>query len=119
MSGVGARSIWTSRWMIIGGYVLATFVFSAAMLALQPVSGIDAAALSIVQFAPALGALVAWALWRRAAADRRPGAVPRRQVVAHTGLMVAACVLFALVAAGGALFAGRQLVGAAPAAGVP
>ncbi|WP_433659260.1 CPBP family intramembrane glutamic endopeptidase [Nocardia sp. CA-128927] len=110
-----ARTFWT----FIGIYVLATLLGSAAMLALQPVSGIDPAALSLVQFAPALGALVTWLIGRKVLGPLLPAPVSARQVRENLGYIVAACVLLSLLIAGATALAGRDLVGPVAVGGAP
>ncbi|WP_405160702.1 CPBP family intramembrane metalloprotease [Nocardia sp. NBC_01499] len=106
-------------WTLIGIYVLATLVASVAMLALQPVSGIDAAALSLVQFAPALGALVTWLIGRKVIGPLLPAAVSARRVRENLGYILAACLLFGLLIAGATALTGHDLVGPVAVGGVP
>ncbi|WP_191093939.1 CPBP family intramembrane glutamic endopeptidase [Nocardia colli] len=106
-------------WAFIGIYIFATLLASAAMLALQPVSGIDPAALSVVQFAPALGALVTWLVGRKFLGPLFPASVPARQVRENLGYIVAACIFLALLIAGATALAGHDLVGPAAVGGVP
>ncbi|PXX68571.1 CAAX prenyl protease-like protein [Nocardia tenerifensis] len=104
-------------WALIGVYVLSTLLGSAAMLALQPVSGIDPAALSLVQFAPTIGALATWPIGRRVLAPL--SSAPSRTVRRNLGYLVAACLLFGLLIAVATVSTGRDLVGPAPVGGVP
>ncbi|MFC9432546.1 CPBP family intramembrane glutamic endopeptidase [Nocardia sp. NPDC057030] len=106
-------------WAFIGIYVVATLSASAATLALQPVSGIDPAALSLVQFAPAFGALVTWLAGRKLVGPLFPAPVSGREVRENLGYIVAACLFLALLIAGATALAGHDLVGAATVGGVP
>lgn len=106
-------------WTFIGIYVLTTLLGSAAMLALQPVSGIDRAALSLVQFAPALGALATWLIGRKVLGPLFPAQVPVRQVRENLGHLLAACLLLGLLIAGATALAGHDLVGPVSVGGVP
>ncbi|WP_336085428.1 CPBP family intramembrane glutamic endopeptidase [Nocardia sp. SSK8] len=103
----------------VGGYLLATLAASAFFLAVQPHSGIDPAALSLVQFAPAVGALVTWLLCRRTVTASLPTAVPSRQVRLRVAAMIATCVAFWLLITAAALLAGITPVGPAAVGGVP
>lgn len=104
-------------WFVLATYVVLTLAASVAMLALQPVTGIDPAALSLVQFGPALAALLTWLGWRRQVVRPRPA--PWRQVRADAGAMVAACVLFAVIVVALTLAAADDLMGPQAVAGVP
>ncbi|MEV6555778.1 type II CAAX endopeptidase family protein [Nocardia sp. NPDC051756] len=106
-------------WALIGIYVFATLLASTAMLALQPVSGIDPAALSLVQFAPALGTLVTWLVGYKIVGPLFPVPVSARQVRENLGYILAACLFLALSIAGATALAGRDLVGPAAVGGVP
>lgn len=106
-------------WTIIGIYVFTTLPASAAMLALQPVSGIDPAALSLVQFAPTCGALVAWLAGRKIIGPLFPAPVSVRQVRENIGYILAACLILALLIAGATALAGHDLVGPAAVGGAP
>ncbi|WP_194838665.1 CPBP family intramembrane glutamic endopeptidase [Nocardia sp. XZ_19_369] len=106
-------------WAFVGLYILATLLGSAAMLALQPVSSIDPAALALVQFGPALGALVTWFVGRRIVGPLLPAPVPARQVRTNLGYVLVACLLCGLLIAGATAFAGHDLVGPAAVGGVP
>ncbi|WP_167768856.1 hypothetical protein [Nocardia sp. CS682] len=106
-------------WALVGLYVLATLVGSAAMLALQPVSGVDPAVLALVQFGPALGALVTWFVGRRIVEPLLPAPVPARQVRANLGYVLMACLLCGLLVAGATAFTGHDLVGPAAVGGCP
>ncbi|MEU7140514.1 type II CAAX endopeptidase family protein [Nocardia sp. NPDC046473] len=106
-------------WTFIGTFVLTTLLGSVAMLALQPVSGIDPAALSLVQFAPALGALTTWLVGRTVLGPLFPAPVSTRQVRDNLGYIVAACLLLGLLIAGATALAGPDLVGPVAVGGVP
>lgn len=106
-------------WTIIGIYVLTTLLGSAAMLAVQPVSGIDPAALSLVQFGPALGALATWLVGRKIVGPLFPPPVPARRVRENLGYVVAACLLLGSLIAGATALTGHDLVGPAAVGGVP
>ncbi|WP_159080711.1 CPBP family intramembrane glutamic endopeptidase [Nocardia suismassiliense] len=106
-------------WTLVGLYVLATLLGSAAMLALQPVSGIDPPALALVQFGPALGAVVTWFSGRRIIKPLLPAPVPAKQVRANLTYVLVACLLCGLLIAGATAFAGHDLVGPAAVGGVP
>ncbi len=100
-------------------FVLATFAASGAMLLLQPVSGIDPGVLPLVQLGPAVGAATTFAIFRGRLAPLLPAAVPRRQVVAHLILALAACLLYAGVLVAVLLVQGEPLDGADAAGSVP
>ncbi|MFI6170291.1 CPBP family intramembrane glutamic endopeptidase [Nocardia sp. NPDC051052] len=106
-------------WTFIGIYVLTTLLGSAAMLALQPVSGIDRAALSLVQFAPALGALATWLIGRKVLGPLFPAPVSNRQVRDNLGYLLAACLLLSALIACATAVAGHDLVGPVAVGGVP
>ncbi|MFI7003526.1 CPBP family intramembrane glutamic endopeptidase [Nocardia sp. NPDC050175] len=106
-------------WTLIGIYVLTTLLGSVAMLALQPVSGIDRAALSLVQFAPALGALATWLIGRTVLGPLFPTPETTRQVRENLGYILAACLLLGLLVAGATALAGHDLVGPVAVGGVP
>ncbi|MFE9578528.1 hypothetical protein ACFYO1_19220 [Nocardia sp. NPDC006044] len=89
------------------------------MLALQPVSGIDPAALSLVQFAPAGGALITWLVGRKIVGPLFPASVSGREVRENLGYIMAACLILALLIAGATVLAGHDLVGPATVGGVP
>lgn len=114
-----AQSPTTIRvWAALGVYVLSTLAASAVLLAVQPHSGIDRAALSLVQFGPALGALATWLLFRKTVAGLLPSAVSARRVGASVLAMVTACVLFWLLITMAAVIWGTALVGPAGVGGV-
>ncbi|WP_158299704.1 CPBP family intramembrane glutamic endopeptidase [Glycomyces paridis] len=106
-----------SPWPVLGVFVLLAFAFSGLLGLFQSV--IDAEALTLAQFGPALGALATWLVYRRRLASLLPEAVSRRQVVAHTVLMVAAVAVFALIAGALALATGQDLAGVAAVGGTP
>ncbi|MFB7877941.1 CPBP family intramembrane glutamic endopeptidase [Nocardia sp. NPDC056064] len=103
----------------VGVYLLATLVASMFFLAVQPHSGIHPAALSLVQFAPAVGALVTWLLFRRTVSGSRPTAVPSRRVGLRVVAMVVVCVGFGLLITVAAAVSGIAPVGTAAVGGVP
>ncbi|WP_433207464.1 lysostaphin resistance A-like protein [Nocardia sp. CA-107356] len=106
-------------WAALGVYVLSTLAASAVLLAVQPHSGIDPAALSLVQFGPALGALATWLTFRKTIARLLPAAVSSRRVGANALAMVTACVLFWLLITMAAVISGTALVGPSAVGGLP
>lgn len=104
---------------MLGVFTLLAFLCSGALGALQSASGIDTELLTLAQFGPALGALAAWLIYRRGLKALLPRAVPRNQVIAHTGLMIAAVVLFAFIVVVCSLAMGEDLVGVSAVAGAP
>ena len=109
----------TRVWSVLGVYVVSTSVASMVLLAVQPRSGIDPAALSLVQFGPALGALATWPIFRRTIAGPLPAAIPYRRVGVNIAAVVGLCMVFWLlvtmaVAASGAALVGPAAVGAVP-----
>ncbi|KZM73452.1 CPBP family intramembrane glutamic endopeptidase [Nocardia terpenica] len=106
-------------WAALGVYVLSTLIASAVLLAVQPHSGIDPAALSLVQFGPALGALATWLTFRNTVNRLRPEPVSARRVGLDVLTVVAACVLFWLLITMAAVVAGIATVGPAAVGGVP
>ncbi|MFI9401375.1 CPBP family intramembrane glutamic endopeptidase [Nocardia sp. NPDC052316] len=104
---------------LIGLYVLATLLGSAAMLALQPISGIDPAALALVQFGPVLGALATWLAGGKVVGPLLPAPVPAGQVRVNLGYVLAACLLCGLLIAGAMTFAGHDPIGPVGVGGVP
>ncbi|WP_280298607.1 CPBP family intramembrane glutamic endopeptidase [Nocardia neocaledoniensis] len=106
-------------WLALGVYVLATLTASGALLAVQQPSGIDPAALSLVQFGPAVGALVTWLMFRRTVVEVLPRAVSRRLVGVHLAGIVAVCVAYWLLITGAAVVSGTATVGPAAVGGVP
>ncbi|MEU8901407.1 type II CAAX endopeptidase family protein [Nocardia sp. NPDC048505] len=114
------RAPTTARfWTILGVYALSTLTASAALIAAQPHSGIDPAALSLVQFGPALGALITWLIFRKTVSELLPAPVSWRRVGANAGAMVAVCVLFWLAITAGALLSDIDMVGPAAVGAVP
>ncbi|MFC4334481.1 CPBP family intramembrane glutamic endopeptidase [Salininema proteolyticum] len=106
-------------WLLLGSFALLAFLFSGALAAVQPATGIDSEALTLPQFGPALAALTTWLIWRGRVAALLPAAVSRKQVIAHTVLMVAAVALFAAIATAFALATGQGMEGVAAVAGTP
>ncbi|QIS19421.1 CPBP family intramembrane glutamic endopeptidase [Nocardia terpenica] len=108
-----------NAWSALGVYVLSTLIASAVLLAVQPHSGIDPAALSLVQFGPALGALATWLTFRTSVTRLRPEAVSARRVGTDVLTVVAVCVLFWLLITMAAVVSGIAAVGPAAVGGVP
>ncbi|MFX0578431.1 CPBP family intramembrane glutamic endopeptidase [Nocardia nepalensis] len=106
-------------WAALGVYVLSTLAASVALLVVQPLSGIDPSALSLVQFGPALGALATWLTFRKTVAGVLPAAVSFRRVGASVVAVVTACVLFCLLITMAAVVSGTALVGPAAVGGLP
>ncbi|WP_067838547.1 CPBP family intramembrane glutamic endopeptidase [Nocardia lijiangensis] len=106
-------------WGALGVYVLSTLAASVVLLAVQPHSGIDPAALSLVQFAPTLGVLATWLTFRKTVTGLLPAAVPSRRVGASVVAVVTACVLFWLLITMAAVVSGTALVGPAAVGGLP
>ncbi|WP_269820755.1 CPBP family intramembrane glutamic endopeptidase [Nocardia asteroides] len=106
-------------WLALGVYVLATLTASGILLAVQQPSGIDPAALSLVQFGPAVGALVTWLMFRRTVVGVLPRAVSRRLVGVHLAGIVAVCVAYWLLITGAAVVSVTATVGPAAVGGVP
>ncbi|MFB8002490.1 CPBP family intramembrane glutamic endopeptidase [Nocardia sp. NPDC056000] len=106
-------------WSALGIYILATLTASVALLAAQPHSRIDPAALSLVQFAPALGALTTWLLFRKTITAALPPATSSRQLTKNLLAAVTACTLFYLLITAAALLTNTAPVGPAPVGGVP
>ncbi|MRH91766.1 CPBP family intramembrane metalloprotease [Nocardia sp. SYP-A9097] len=106
-------------WAALGVYVVATLTASVVLLAVQPHSGIDPAALSLVQFGPALGALTTWLMFGKTIRRLRPAAISSRRVGARVLAMVAACVVFWLLITLAALASGTALVGPTAVGGLP
>ncbi|GEM29474.1 hypothetical protein NN3_04810 [Nocardia neocaledoniensis NBRC 108232] len=106
-------------WLALGVYVLSTLAASGILLAVQRPSGIDPAALSLVQFGPAVGALVTWLMFRRTVVRVLPTAVSRRWVGVNLAGIVAVCVAYWLLITGAAVVSGTAIVGPAAVGGVP
>jgi membrane protease YdiL (CAAX protease family) len=104
-------------WPVLGVFVLLAFLCSGALGALQAV--IDAELLTLAQFGPALGALVTWLIFRKRLKALLPQAVSRKQVIAHTVLMVAAVALFAAIILVAALASDESIAGVSAVAGAP
>ncbi len=114
------RPVTTGRlWAMLGVYVVSTLTASVILLAAQPHSGIDRAALSLVQFGPALGALITWPAFRTTVSRLLPAPVPARRVGVNVLAMVAACVAFWLLITGATLLVDIDLVGPVAVGGVP
>ncbi|WP_431951387.1 CPBP family intramembrane glutamic endopeptidase [Nocardia lijiangensis] len=114
------RSPTTAKvWGALGVYVLSTLAASVVLLAVQPHSGIDPAALSLVQFAPTLGVLATWLTFRKTVAVLLPAAVSARQVGASVVAVVTACVSYWLLITMAAVVSGTALVGPAAVGGLP
>ncbi|MGO1412880.1 MAG: CPBP family intramembrane glutamic endopeptidase [Microbacterium sp.] len=98
----------------------ATALSSLALLGAQALLGIDGRVLALVQFAPAIGALIALAVGRRELWALLPHAVPHRRLGAHMLLALGASAVYAALLAGALLaVAAGDLVGTDPVAGVP
>ncbi|SDD75216.1 CPBP family intramembrane glutamic endopeptidase [Glycomyces harbinensis] len=106
-------------WPVLGVFTLLAFLFSGALGVLQSAAGVDGEVLTLAQFGPALGALAAWLIYRKRLKALLPEAVSRRQVTAHTGLMVAAVGLFALIVVACTLALGEDFAGVSSVAGAP
>ncbi|MEV0079639.1 type II CAAX endopeptidase family protein [Nocardia neocaledoniensis] len=106
-------------WIALSVYVLATLTASGALLAVQQPSGIDPGALSLVQFGPALGALVTWLMFRPTVVGVLPTAVSLRRVGVDVAAVVAVCVTYWLLITGAAVVSGTATVGPAAVGGVP
>ncbi|WP_181696605.1 type II CAAX endopeptidase family protein [Nocardia sp. GTS18] len=106
-------------WVAIGVYVATTLAASVFFLAVQPLSGIDPAVLSLVQFAPAAGALVTWLVFRKTVAAVLPAAVSGRRVAGNVAAMVAVCVGYWSMLMVAAVVSGTATVGAAAVGSVP
>lgn len=103
----------------MGVYLLSTLAASVVLLAVQPHSGIDAAALSLVQFGPALGALVTWLMFRKSVGPLLPEAVSSRRVGLNVAAVVTACVVLWLLTTVAAVVSGTEMVGPVAVGGVP
>lgn len=91
-----------SPWWAVATYVVALFTATGLVRLLDSSATSDAP--SLLWVAPAVAAGATWLVGRRALAIMLPAAVPRRQVIAHTVLGVAAAgVLVGVVALGAAL----------------
>ncbi|WP_280220625.1 CPBP family intramembrane glutamic endopeptidase [Nocardia neocaledoniensis] len=106
-------------WIALSVYVLATLTASGALLAVQQPSGIDPGALSLVQFGPAVGALVTWLMFRPTVVGVLPTAVSLRRVGVDVAAVVAVCVTYWLLITGAAVVSGTATVGPAAVGGVP
>lgn len=106
-------------WAALGVYVVSTLAASVILLEAQPHSGIDPAALSLVQFGPALGALTTWLAFRKTVRELLPASLSARRVGANALAMVAACVLFWLLITAAALVTNTELGGPAAVGGLP
>ncbi len=96
-----------------------TLAGSVALLVVQPHSGLDPAALSLVQFAPALGAFATWLVFRRTIARHSPAPVPSGRAGTNIGAVVGVCVVFWLLVTIAVVGSGAALAGPAPVGGVP
>lgn len=105
-------------WLVVTVFTVLTFFLSGVLLAVQPVSGIDPAALSLVQFGPGLAAVLAWAVWRRRLTGMLPTAIPRPATAARLAAMVCLCLLCTGVVASVAWAAGAVPAGFGSAGGV-
>ncbi|MEV0434038.1 type II CAAX endopeptidase family protein [Nocardia sp. NPDC050413] len=106
-------------WGAIGVYVATTLAASVFFLAVQPLSGIDPAVLSLVQFAPSAGALATWLVFRKTVAAVLPAAVSGRRVAGNVAAMVAVCVGYWSMLMVAAVVSGTATVGAAAVGSVP
>ncbi|WP_280347102.1 type II CAAX endopeptidase family protein [Nocardia neocaledoniensis] len=106
-------------WFALCVYALATLLASAILLAVQPHSGIDPAALSLVQFGPAMGGLVTWLMCRRTIAGVLPAAVSVRRVGVNLAAIVAVCVTYWSLITLAGVVAGTATVGPAAVGAVP
>ncbi|WP_051704666.1 CPBP family intramembrane glutamic endopeptidase [Glycomyces sp. NRRL B-16210] len=106
-------------WAALGVFVLLAFLFSGVIGRLQSAVGIDAELLVLAQFGPALGALVTWLIFRKRLKALLPQSVSRKQLTAHTVLMVAAVVVFAAVILTLAIATGQDIAGISAVAGAP
>ncbi|MFI1461919.1 CPBP family intramembrane glutamic endopeptidase [Nocardia carnea] len=116
----GPQSSATAQvWPALGTYVAGTLAASVALLVVQPHSGVAPAALSLVQFAPALGALATWLIFRRTVARQSPAPVSARRTGMNIVAVVGTSVVFGLLVAGAVLASGAALAGPAAAGTVP
>ncbi|MEV0029897.1 type II CAAX endopeptidase family protein [Nocardia sp. NPDC050793] len=99
--------------------MLSTLAASVVLLAVQPHSGIDPAALSLVQFGPTLGVLATWLTFRKTVAGLLPAAESSRRVGASVVAVVTACVLFWVLITMAAVVSGTALVGPAAVGSLP
>ena len=100
-------------------FIVAAFVFSGVFLQVQPATGLEPDALSLVQFGPAVAAGVVWLCWRTRMRDWIPSPVPARQFHAHNVLLIVACVVFFGIGAACAAVAGTGFTGPVASAGMP
>lgn len=105
-------------WIVVTAFAVLTFLVSGALLTVQPISGIDPAALSLVQFGPGLAAVLTWAVWRRRLTGLLPTAIPWSATAARLAVMVGLCLLCTAVVAGAAWAAGADPAGFVSVGGV-
>ncbi|WP_327140681.1 CPBP family intramembrane glutamic endopeptidase [Nocardia sp. NBC_01327] len=104
---------------VIALYIAITLIASAGLLAAQSVSGIDAAVLSLVQFAPAIAAVITWVSFRKSIIGLLPAEIPWRRVRIDLLAILVACVSIWLLAAASMAWSGHTMVGPAAVAGTP
>ncbi|MFI1913846.1 CPBP family intramembrane glutamic endopeptidase [Nocardia sp. NPDC020380] len=106
-------------WAALAVYVLATLAASVVLLAVQPLSGIGPAVLSLVQFGPALGVLVTWLAFRNTVSRLLPAPVSSRRVGISVLVTVVVCALFLLLVTVAAVVSDTAMVGPVAVGGVP
>ncbi|MCU1648405.1 MAG: family intrarane metalloprotease [Nocardia sp.] len=113
------QNVRTRLWAAVALYIVVTLVASAGMLAVQSLSGIDASVLSLVQFAPAIGALITWVSFRENITRLLPAEIPWRRVRVDLLAIIVACVSIWLLAAAAMAWSGHAVVGPVAVAGTP
>ncbi|MEV0686101.1 type II CAAX endopeptidase family protein [Nocardia sp. NPDC050378] len=103
----------------LGVYAVTTLGASVIFPAMQPLSKITPAVLSLVQFAPTVGALVTWLMFRRTVAGVHPAALSGRRLAGNVAAMVVVCVGYWSLVMAAAVVSGTATVGPAAVGGVP
>ncbi|MET9489497.1 type II CAAX endopeptidase family protein [Nocardia sp. NPDC006630] len=113
------QAVQARLWPVVTLYIAVTLVASAGLLAVQSVSGIDAAVLSLVQFAPAIGALITWLSFRKSITRLLPAEIPWRRVRIDLLSILVACVAIWVLGDAGMAWSGHPMVGPAAVAATP
>ncbi|UFS93729.1 CPBP family intramembrane glutamic endopeptidase [Nocardia huaxiensis] len=106
-------------WGVVAAYVALAVVVSGVLLGVQARSGIDAAALSLAQFGPAVAVGVVVLLWGKRIRGVVTAAVDWEDVGGDIAAVVGAVALLGVLVAGAALVGGMELVGPQSVGAVP
>lgn len=104
---------------IVAIFIVATFLASGALLVIQPLTYIDPNVLSLVQFGPTVGAVIALLVFRSRLSRLLPVSISRVPFMGCILLALLACALYAGLVAVFALWTGWSPSGASGVGNVP